>query len=455
MRQPIKMEGMLPKCLLATAFAALAYAAQPPAKIFPYTYTQEDLPNGLRLVVVPTDYPNIVASYIVVQTGSRNEVEPGHTGFAHLFEHIMFKGTDRFSRPKYDETLRRIGAASNATTSDDLTLYYTVFSKEDLPTVLDMEADRFQNLKYAEPEFKTESLAVLGEYNKNSSNPLSKLDEVVSDTAFDRSTYKHTTMGFLKDIQDMPNQYKYSLEFFNRYYRPEYTTIVIVGDVNPKAVRGLVDKYWGNWKRGSYKPEIPAEPAQEAPRTAHVDWPTPTLPVVTLAYKAPAYDDSTRETAALEALAYLGFSDNSPLYQKLVVEEQKVESLSASAPRRVDPNLFDITARVKKESDVPYVQEQILSAVKEFSENPVDPARLEAVRKHLRYSAALSMQSSDAIANMLARYIALRRTPETMNKLFDQFAALTPEDIQKAAAKYLTENNRTVVTLASVQGAAR
>src|SRR5690242_9513444 len=249
---------MLARLLFLLSCAAMAFAAQP-QKIFPYPYTQEDLPNGLRLITVPTDYANIVAVYIVVQTGSRNEVEPGHTGFAHLFEHLMFRGTAQYSSTKYNQTLNRIGAASNASTYNDKTIYYTTFSKEDLETVLGMEADRFQNLKYAEPEFKTESLAVLGEYNKNSANPLSKLDEVVSDTAFDRSTYKHTTMGFLKDIQDMPNQYKYSLKFFERYYRPEYTTILVVGDVQAKATRALVDKFWGEWKRGSYQPEIPKE----------------------------------------------------------------------------------------------------------------------------------------------------------------------------------------------------
>jgi zinc protease len=103
-------------------------------------------------------------------------------------------------------------------------------------------------------------LAVVGEYNKNSSSPGAKLHEVVADTAFERHTYKHTTMGFLKDIQDMPNQYEYSLKFFDRYYRPEYTTIVVVGDVKTKVVRDVVEKSWGEWKRGSYKPEIPAEP---------------------------------------------------------------------------------------------------------------------------------------------------------------------------------------------------
>jgi len=290
---------------------ALAFAAQPAKKILPYDYVQEDLPNGLRLITVPTDYPNIVALYIVVQTGSRNEVEPGHTGFAHLFEHLMFKGTEKIPSSQYDDTLSRIGAASNAYTTDDYTCYHTVFSKEDLDTMLMMEADRFQNLKYSLPEFKTETLAVLGEYNKNSSNPLSKLNEVLSDTAFTTSTYKHTTMGFLKDIQDMPNQFEYSQRFFDRYYRPEYTTILVIGDAKPKATRQMVDKYWGQWKRGSYKPDIPVEPPQDGPRTGHVDWSGPTLPIVTVAFKGPAYNDSTKDTAALDALAFLAFSSKS------------------------------------------------------------------------------------------------------------------------------------------------
>src|SRR4051794_23861658 len=250
------MKVMLPKLCLLLGCAAITFAAQP-QKIFPYAYTQEDLPSGLRLITVPTDYANIVAVYIVVQTGSRNEVEAGHTGFAHLFEHLMFRGTAQYPPEKYNQTLNRIGAASNASTSDDHTVYHTTFSKEDLDTVLAMEADRFQHLKYAEPEFKTESLAVLGEYNKNSANPGNKLDEMLYDTAYDVHTYKHTAMGFLHDIQDMPNQYEYSLKFFDRYYRPEYTTILVVGDVKAKAVRPLVDKYWGAWKRGSYYPDIP------------------------------------------------------------------------------------------------------------------------------------------------------------------------------------------------------
>jgi zinc protease len=438
---------MLPKLLMAAGCAVLACAANAPQKIFPYQYSQEDLPNGLRLITIPTDFPKIVATYIVVRTGSRNEVEPGLTGFAHLFEHIMFKGTEKYPAAKYNETLRRIGAASNAYTTDDYTCYHTTFSKEDLETVLAMEADRFQNIKYTEPEFKTESLAVLGEYNKNSSNPFAKLEEVVLDTAFDKSTYKHTTMGFLKDIEDMPNQYEYSRKFFDRYYRPEYTTIIVAGDVKPKPVRGLVEKYWGAWKRGEFVPDIPQEPPQDGARTAKVDWPSPTLPIVSIGFKAPAYTDDKRDTAALDAFSFLAFSPSSDLYQKLVVEEQKVDLLRAYSPSNIDPALFGIDARVKKEADIEYVRDRILAAIAEFQEKPVEPARLDAVRKHLRYSMALQMDSSDAIAAALARYIALRRSPETMNRLYEQYAQLTPEDIQKAAGT-LAEKSRTIVVLA-------
>ena len=427
--------------------AAAALAAQSPSKIFPYPYSQEDLPNGLRLITVPTDYPNIVSVYIVVQAGSRNEVEAGHTGFAHLFEHLMFRGTEKYPAAKYTDLLRRMGAASNAFTTDDYTCFYTICSKEDLGAVLMMEADRFQKLKLTEPEFKTEALAVLGEYNKNSSSPLQKLDEVLRDTAFDRSTYKHTPMGFLKDIQVMPNQFAYSRTFFERYYRPEYTSIIVAGDVKARAVREIVEKNWGSWKHGGYKPEIPVDPPQKEPRLGHVDWPTPTLPMIAIGFKAPAYDDTTRESAALDALAELAFSEESDLYQKLVVTEQKVVSLYGGLSDRVDPSLFQITARVRKREDVDFVCDRVLETIRGFQEKPVEAGRLDSVRKQIRYAMALRMDSSDGIARILATYLALRRTPETINRQFDQYTRLTPEDVQKVAGKYLVEAGRTIVTL--------
>jgi zinc protease len=433
--------------LIAGLAAVSLFAAE---KIFPYPYIQEDLPNGLRLITIPTDYPNLVSVFIVVGTGSRNEVEPGKSGFAHLFEHLMFRGTPEFSSARYQSELANAGAASNASTSDDLTVYHTTFSKEDLPKILSMEADRFQHLDVSPADFKTETLAVLGEYNKNSASPTSKLSETVRATAFKVHTYQHTTMGFLKDIQAMPDEYEYSKQFFDRYYRPEYTTIIVAGDVDPKKVRALVDERWATWKRGSYKPAIPAEPPQDGPRSAHIDWPSPTLPWVEVAYRAPAYSDTSEETAALDAISRLGFSQTSPLYQKLVIEEQKADSLSASPPDNLDPELFDVRVRVKNAADLASIQQQVIATAEAFASTPVDPMKLESLKQRVRNQFALRLNDSESIANTVARFVALRRTPQTINDYYDTYAKLTPADIQTAAQKYLNAKSRTVVTLTSL-----
>ncbi|MGZ8829456.1 MAG: M16 family metallopeptidase, partial [Thermoanaerobaculia bacterium] len=216
-------------CALILPLSAVAANAKKsvPSKdnILPFNVTEKTLPNGLKVVAIPTGFPNIVAVYINVQTGSRNEVEPGKSGFAHFFEHMMFRGTPSYPPDVYQSIITKAGASQNANTSLDRTIYHTTFAKEDLPRILEIEADRFKHLAYTPEAFKTEARAVLGEYNKNSANPLSKLDEAQANAAFTTHTYKHTTMGFIKDIQDMPNQFEYSKDFFSRWYRPEKATM--------------------------------------------------------------------------------------------------------------------------------------------------------------------------------------------------------------------------------------
>ncbi|MDT4898593.1 MAG: zinc protease [Acidobacteriota bacterium] len=440
-------------CLPCAVFAQRkrpAAAAQPKEqKLFPYQYTTDDLPNGLRLITVPTDYPNLVALYIVVQTGSRNEIEPGKSGYAHLFEHLMFRGSEHFTADQREEIFKRAGADTNAYTSDDRTVYHAVFSKEDLDKIFEIEGDRFQHLKYAPDAYKTETRAVLGEYNKNSASPFSQLYEKLRETAFNKHTYAHTTMGYIKDIEDMPNQYDYSWQFYNRYYRPEYTTIVVVGDVQRANVLAMVNKYFGSWKRGDYVPQIPSEPEQTAPRQAHVDWASPTLPYIAVAYRGPAYSDEKKDKAALDLLASIAFGENSDLYQRLVLKEQKVDFVSASFDDQIDGELFAIFSRVKEQKDVDYVRDQILATFKRYTTELVPQDKLDATRSRTRYGLALRMDSSEAIAGILAPYISLRRTPETINQLFALYGQVTPEDIRAAAAKYFVDRSRTIVTLST------
>lgn len=416
-------------------------------KIFPYKYDIGDLENGLRLITVPTEYPNLVALYIVVRAGSRNEVEPGKSGFAHLFEHLMFRGTDRFSSEQYDEILKSAGADHNAYTADDRTVYHMVFSSEDLEEMIMLEADRFQNLKVPIDLFKTETRAVLGEYNKSASNPLTKLIEITRDAAFTAHPYKHTTMGFIRDIEDMPNLYDYSIEFFDRYYRPQNTTIIAAGDARHESVLRFVSEYWGDWRRSNYTVQIPAEPWQSAEREAHVDWPVPTLPWVMVAYKGPAYSDRHKDMAAMDLISHLGFSEGSDLYQRLVVREQKVDTLMPLFEDHQDPFLVMVAARVKDPNDVAYVRDQISGTFERFKRDKVAIERLEAVKSHVKYGFALSLDNSQAIAATLAPYVALTGEPESINRLFDTYARLDAGDIQGIANKYFDTSRRTIVTL--------
>jgi zinc protease len=435
--------------LLALSFVAVPAQAR---KVFPYKYQVTDLPNGLRVVTVPTDFPNLVSFYTVIGAGSRNEVEEHKTGYAHFFEHLMFRGSENYPPGQFDVVMKKAGASSNAYTSDDRTVYHETFAKEDLDEVMRLEADRFKHLKFSEEQFKTEAGAVLGEYNKNSASPFFKMYEVIRETAFRDHTYSHTTMGYLEDIKDYPNQYEYAWKFFNRFYRPENATIIVVGDIQSAQVLEKVKQYFGDWKRGDYKAEIKPEKPQNEPRKKHIDWNSPTLPVVQIAFRAPAFSETEKDKAALDLLRIIAFGENSDIYQKLVLQEQKAVFVAADADNHIDPELFTAYAQVKDVKDMDYVQGEILKTFKRYTTEPVPQKQLDETRSRLRYGFVLGMNSNEAIADTLAQFIALKRSPDTIDKVFALYDSITPEDIRKFAAKYFTDNNRTIVTLATKQG---
>jgi zinc protease len=415
--------------------------------VFPYAYDQFDLPNSLRVITVPAPYRQIASLYIVVSAGSRNEIEPGRSGFAHFFEHMMFRGTPAFPPERYEAVIQSAGASSNAYTDDDRTVYHTTLAAEDLDSLMAMEADRFQNLSYPEQDFRTEALAVLGEYNKDSTEPVNKLLEVLRDRAFDVHTYKHTTMGFLRDIERMPEMYDYSRSFFDRFYRPEYTTLIVAGDVTPAQIRDMAQRHWGAWKRGSWTAQPDPEPPPAGPREAHIDWPTHTLPYILFGFRAPAYSDSLPASAALDLAAYLGFGEDSPLYADLVLDNQWVDILWASNADHIDPYLFTVLVRVKDPSRLGDVRARVLETINEFSVTEVDPARLAAAQRRLRYQYALTMNSCEGIASSLANAVSLTRGIDTINRRQALIESLAPADLIAAARAHLTESAMTVVTL--------
>lgn len=433
--------------LLSAAATVRASDGAKPNDIFPYSVTKTILDNGLTVLTIPYDSPGLVAYYTVVRTGSRNEIEPGHTGFAHFFEHIMFRGTTKFPADKYNDVLKQLGADSNAFTTDDWTCYHVVASSDALETLADIESDRFMNLKYSEEAFKTEAGAILGEYNKNYSVPFQSMFETLQNTAYTIHTYKHTTMGFLADIKDMPNQYDYSLKFLDRFYRPENCTIVVVGDVKNDDVVRIAKKYYSGWKKGTYQVQVPSEPPQKEEKIVRMPWKNKTLPYLLIGYHVPAFSDTDVERAALDILSQLVFSESSPLFQSLVIEKQKVEFINGGADDHRDPYLFTVVTRIKDAKNIDSVRDDIYAALESAKTVPVDAKKLQDIKSHVKYGFAMQLNKPDNVAVTVASYIAVTGNYESMNKVYALYDKVTPEAIMRAAKKYFAKENRTVVIL--------
>jgi len=446
----MKLFKLLPVFLLVIACSPGKQESSTSDGVFPYTIHQKEFPNGLNVVTVPYESPGIASFYIVVRAGSREEVEAGKTGFAHFFEHMMFRGTDNYSKEEYSNILKAIGAGANANTWLDRTVYHMTGNAGMLDKMFEIESDRFMNLNYSVHGFKTEAGAVKGEYTKNYASPYMQLNEKTSEVAFDTHTYKHTTMGFWEDVVDMPNQYEYSLQFFDRFYRPEYATILVVGDVTPEQVNSLSEKYFGNWERGSYAPEIPVEPEQTATRFAHVqnaNFP----PQLSLNYKSPAFDATTKDVAALEVITQILFSQKSELYKKLVIDERKCRSLGGGIFFTRDPYLMTVRASLISADDLQFVKDEITAAIQNLIENGVDQKIMDETKSNLKYSFATNLDSSTSIAEALSYAIWVSGDPEAFNTFYQQIDNLTLEDLQENAKKYFIPEHLTISTISPAE----
>ncbi len=253
-------------------------------------------------------------------------------------------------------------------------------------------------------------------------------------------------MGFFADIVDMPNQYDYSLEFFRRFYRPEYSTIIVVGDVTPENVDALAEKYFSAWKHGDYTSKIPVEPAQTAMRTVHIQkagFP----PFLDLNYKGPAFSDKAIDMPALDVLNSILLSDKSELYKKLVIDEQKCRFLGGGAQDSRDPYLISISASLINASDMQYVKDAIVAAYEKAKTTPVDPKLLKDTKTHLKYSFAMNIDNPTSIAESLSAYTWLTNDPESLNRLYALYDKVTAEDLMMVAKKYILPTTLTIGTI--------
>lgn len=442
--------GLRHRVALGVAALALGLCAarETHAQVLPHEPTVDRLPNGLTVVTVPYDTPGIVAYFTLVRTGSRDEVEAGHSGFAHLFEHMMFRGTRQLPAREYEHRMQHMGADNNAYTTEDYTLYTVTLPTRSVEGLIAVEADRFRNLSYAEREFQTETRAVLGEYNKNAASPVQQMWESMAEVAFTRHTYGHTTMGYLRDIQAMPGLYTFSQQFFRRFYTPDNCTVIVAGDFDRARVMEAVRAQYGGWTGARAAPAIAAEPEQDAPRRRALAWEGTSPPRMLLGYRVPAFDLATRDNAAIEVVHALAFSASSDLYQRLVVRDTKLLALQSWAGElHRDPTLFVVEATLAPGATFDEVEAAVTEELARIGRGEADAARVADVVSNLRYAMPMDVQRPADAAQLVARFMALTGQVDTYARYHALVSAVTPDDVARVARSFLTPQRRTTITL--------
>lgn len=446
---------------MARSYAALAFAVVSSLIVLPVIEaraqtsplarppTVDRLQNGLTVVTVPFDSPGIMAYFTLVRVGSRDEVEPGYSGFAHLFEHMMFRGTARMSGDEYEARVASYGADNNAFTTDDYTMYTVVAPSAVLDGIVELEADRFQNLQFDDATYRTETRAVLGEYNKSASHPFLRMHETLVETAFRTHTYSHTTLGYLRDIQRMPEEHAYSQRFFRRYYTPDNCTLFVVGDVDRARLLRLVRRHYGSWSGQRDTPAIPAEPDPSAPARRDLVWSGTTPRRMMLGYRIPGFSVASPDSAAIEVVHALVFGQSADLYQRLVVREQKlIEMSSWTNDFHRDPYLAVAEMTLRETTSFDEIIDAISAEMARIGRGEIPASRIDEVRSHLRYQLSMSLETPGDVAQLLGQLVAATGELTALDEYVRRLETLTPEDVARVARTYLTDRRRTVVTMA-------
>ncbi len=437
---------------LSLALAALLSA--PPPGAFPHPVHRRALPNGLQVLFVPYDTPGLAAYFTFFRVGSRNEVEPGRSGFAHFFEHLTFRGTRAHSGDDWELVTKSLGLDTNAFTDDDVTAYWAVGASSALPTLAELEADRFMNLAYSEDDFKIEARAVLGELLKDLASPEFKVEEASRELAFTRHTYRHTTIGYEKDVRAMPGGYRYSLDLYRRFYRPDNAFVLVVGDFDEERTFQAIDRQYGAWRGRGEAPAVEPEPPQRDGRSARFGWPTPILPRLAARWHTPGAADPDAVAAQL-VLWPLLFGAPSPLYRELVLERHLAEEIGGEYQPHRDPYVFGCELVLRSAAAEAPARTALDRAVAGVAAGHVDAALLADVKANVLSSIVMQTDTPYRTGVWLVYYTALTGDPGYLDAVMARVGKVTPEALSAFARRWLVPGNRTTVVVASDARAGR
>lgn len=405
------------------------------------------LPNQLTLLTyVDTTVPTV--SYrTFINAGSRDETKAGATGIAHVFEHMMFRGTEKF--PEYDEATAHMGPQTNAFTSEDYTCYFVNAKAEFLREIIEVEADRVRNLRFTKEAFRRELGPVKEERRRwVDDDPEGYLYQELYKLAFKRHTYHHPVIGWERDLEKTLT-FEDAYQFKKIFYAPNYCTIVICGNFDPQRAGEWVMESYGDWKT-SLPPttQVRTEQKQKKSRRRDFEWKdSHTAPHLLIGYKGPDYNLDTPDLAALQVLSNILFSKTGRLYKKLKTDTEMVEEIRGNIEGRKDPGLFVIDAILKEgqefDSIVAIIEQELASIVND----PLPDDELARAVNPMKSDFLFRLSTPYRIGGSIGYNHLTGGDYRMMFTYYDMLGTITADDIKEAAKKYLIPEHSTIVTL--------
>jgi zinc protease len=442
-----------PKPAPAATTAAKPPAAQTSAIRPPELHViTRELPNGLRIIMLEDHAAPVINLQMWYHVGSKDE-KSGRSGFAHLFEHLMYKGSVHVPAEEHSRIIEEAGGFDNAFTADDMTVFWETFPNNYLERVLWLEADRLGSLNVDQANFESEREVVKEERRVRVDNqPYGKVIEDLYAAAFTVHPYHHTTIGSLDDL----NKATISdvRDFFHTFYRPDNVTMVIVGDFTVDQAITWLQKYFG----GIAKPatplarSIPQEPAQTAEKRFANSYPNSPLPAVVIGYKVPA--QYTPDSYPLDmASNILSGGESGRLYRKLVYEDQIAVQVSGAGNFTEDPNLFFAISIMNQGHTAADGEKEIHDVLDAMKTTPVPADELEKAKNQEIAAFILGRQTSKEKADALGRYSVIGKNPNLINTDLANYLKVTAADIERVAREYFTAARATVLTVDPPKGA--
>lgn len=407
------------------------------------TFTDRALPNGLRVLSAPDHSSPTVSIQVWYHVGSKDD-PPHRSGFAHLFEHIMFKSTKNMKSEMMDRLTEDVGGFNNAFTADDVTVYFEVVPANYLETLIWAEADRLSGLNVDDANFRSERDVVKEEYRQSVlAPPYGKFEYYLQERSFVEHPYKRPTIGSIEDLDAASLQDVQ--EFHSTYYRPDNATLVVVGDFDPKQLDAWVDKYFGPIAKPNRPlPRVTTKEPARTKETRFTEYGSNDLPAVGLTYLTPREADP--DSDALRVVnAILSSGESSRLYHALVYTQQLAAEAEANAESREDASLFVLTAVLSEGKKPEDAEKSLLTEVKRLQDTPVSAAELEKAKNQIVTDQLRQRETSNGKALALGEAAVLLGDPARVNTDLARLQAVTATDVQRVMKKYFGDQNRMVL----------